>query len=522
MRHLSRLLLIAATCLALPTSAQAATPFTAGSGADPTVAIGPDGSGHVVWQTTDDETSVGYCRISPGGGTCNHTLELELPGPDNQRAGSRAMVFVPAPNEVVIFAGCWNCGMGVTDLTYSLSSNNNGTSFGPPGQIGSGPETNGFGTYLPGSDIWVGASGSHVKAALNDGDDGVQYATGGTFVYGPQVVAVPGTNKLVAATNDLDSVKYGVYKGPAPSIASINNVANWEVDKTLSSPEPDNSDTALNAGPNGVFLTYRNFVAGDSHIGLRHFDPATNTFGGSTFIEGSDPIDDASLGEPDSYQDPAGRIHVLWTTLYEGGRLRYAVSGPSGTGFSAAGTLAASEGFYEPELAAGSDGHGFAVWTPGISGAIRVVPLDPRPESGLRGAAADTTPPSLSGLGIDHRTLAPGQSARFRFRSTEAGEAVLTIEKRFRGKKKKRKGKATCVAAKKRQKKNCTGYRKIGEIRQKVKAGTNTIVFNGRIAGRRLKPGTYRAGLVVTDAAGQVSRTETVRFKVLKPKRRKR
>ena len=247
--------------------------------------------------------------------------------------------------------------------------------------------------------------------------------------------------------------------------------------RPLPSPEPDNSDTALNTGPNGVFLTYRYFVAGDTHIGLRHFDAATNTFGGATFIEGSNPIDDASLGAPDSAQDPSGRIHVVWTTLYEGGRLRYSASDPSGASFSAAGTLASSEAFYEPELAAGADGHGFAVWTPGISGAIRVVPLDPQQDSGT--TTPDTTPPGVSGFGIDSSTLRPGQGARFKFQSTEAGQAVLTIEQRFRGTKKKRKGKTVCVAAKKGQKKNCIGYRKVGEIRQAVTAGANTIEFNG-------------------------------------------
>jgi hypothetical protein len=523
MRPLIRCLLIAAACLAVPASSQAATPFTAGSGADPGVAVGSDGSGHIVWETDAANTQVGYCRVSSEATACNRTEILTFPGStEAQRGGSKAQVFTPAPEKVVIVAGCWNCPTGTQNRTYRWISTNNGASFGAPQEIGTGLETNGRGAWLDDVSIFVGTNAANVKAALVDGTGGVTYATGGTFVYGPEVVRVQGTTKLVAATNDLEVVKYGVYKGSPLSAANINNVANWEVDKTLPSPEPDNSDTALNSGPNGVYLTYRNFVAGDTHIGLRRFDPATNTFGGATFIEGSNPIDDASLGTPDSFQDPSGRIHVVWTTLYEGGRLRYAVSDPSGANFSAAGTLASSEGFYEPELAAGADGHGFAVWTPGIAGAIRVVPLDPQQESGTGTTTPDTTPPGVSGFGIDTSTLRPGQNARFSFQSTEAGQAVLTIEKRFKGTKKKRKGKTVCVAPKKGKKRNCTGYRKIGEIRQAVTAGRNTIEFNGRIAGRKLKPGQYRASLVVTDAAGQVSRTETVRFKVAKPKKRKR
>ena len=66
--------------MATPATAQAATPFTAGSGAAPTVAVGSDGTGHVVWETTEEDAKVGYCRVSAGGGSCNRTELLEFPG----------------------------------------------------------------------------------------------------------------------------------------------------------------------------------------------------------------------------------------------------------------------------------------------------------------------------------------------------------------------------------------------------------------------------------------------------------
>jgi hypothetical protein len=80
--------------------------------------------------------------------------------------------------------------------------------------------------------------------------------------------------------------------------------------------------------------------------------------------------------------------------------------------------------------------------------------------------------------------------------------------RRLKGRAKKRK------VAKLLRKRRCFRYRKLGEIRQAVTAGRNTIVFDGRVAGRSLRPGRYRATLVVTDAAGNVSRTERLRFKV--------
>jgi hypothetical protein len=62
----------------------------------------------------------------------------------------------------------------------------------------------------------------------------------------------------------------------------------------------------------------------------------------------------------------------------------------------------------------------------------------------------------------------------------------------------------------------CKAYKKIGSIKQAVVPGQNTIVFTGRVAGRKLRPGRYRALLVIRDAAGNVSRVERVRFRVLR------
>ncbi|HYG96551.1 MAG TPA: hypothetical protein VD741_05525, partial [Solirubrobacterales bacterium] len=326
-----------------------------------------------------------------------------------------------------------------------------------------------------------------------------------------------------------------------------NTPANWAIDRTLVGAEGDNSDTALNSGPNGVFLSYLNFRANDSQVGLRRFDPATDTFGPPTYVEGPDRIDNFSLQEPDSFQDSAGRIHLVWSALYDGGRLRYRVSDPSGAVFTPAANLATSEIFNEPEVAAGPDGRGFVTWSHSVDGPIRVVPIDPQAEPSPPPPPApkppvDKTKPTVSGFDVSDTTLLPGQKASFNFRASEAGLAVLTVEKRFAGLKGKKKGKPACLPKTKKRlaalrqqagdpkalakllkQKSCLGYRPIGEIRQRVTPGSNTIEFGGQIAGRKLKPGAYRASLIVTDAAGLVSRTETVSFKVVgkKPKQRR-
>ena len=562
MRGSVRILLIAAACLVLPATAQAASPFTAGTGSEPTVAVGSDGSGHVAWETDEEPVVVGYCRLSPGASACNHTQVLSFPG--SAHAAGRAQVFTPAANKVVIVAGCWNCPE-VQDRVYRWVSIDNGENFTGPTPLGedqgNGNSFGGFGTWLDSLSTFIAADSSRVKAQNGaTTGTGVEVASGGIFAYDSAVTRLPGTNKLVAATNDLETIKYGVYNGASLSVPSINNAANWSTNLTLPSPEGDDSDTALNSGPNGVYLTYSNFVPNNSRVGLRHFDPATNTFGAPTYIEGSDPIDDPiDFGEPNSFQDPSGRIHVLWESQYEDNRLRYTVSDTSGNNFSTPATLAADENFLEPEIAAGADGQGFATWI-NLGGAIRIVPLDPYPESApvATSPATSSPPPAtptpsaphVGGLSTGDPILYPGQATVFRFNASAAGLAVLTFEKRFAGIKGKRKIKkgpnkgmrqTVCLPLTKKRlrvlrrkahnprafrrllkRRSCHGFHRIGQIRQRTVRGRNAIRFNGRLAGHKLRPGRYRAKLIVRGSDGLVSRAETLRFKVVAKHRKAR
>jgi photosystem II stability/assembly factor-like uncharacterized protein len=152
---------------------------------------------------------------------------------------------------------------------------------------------------------------------------------------------------------------------------------------------------------------------------------------------------------------------------------------------------------------------------------------------------ADTSRPSVGRPTIGRGTLTPGQGTTFGFDASEAGLAALTFEKRFAGIKGKRKGRRVCLPKTKKRlkalrkqaggprayrkllnKKACQGYQRIGVIRQQVRAGRNTISFNGRVAGRKLSKGRYRAKLTITDAAGNASRAETIKFKVVGKKKR--
>jgi hypothetical protein len=347
------------------------------------------------------------------------------------------------------------------------------------------------------------------------------------------VILVPGTKKALHVVNDLDAVKYAVFEDTDAdpiSAAELNTSGNWTTGLSLPAPEGDNDETHLSSGPSGAFLTYRYFVPNDNRIGLRRFNPLSETFGGPTYIEGPSTIDNNSADYPHHSQDAGGRLHAVWRSLYGGGRLRYTRSDDSGASWTPVSNLAAGETFIDPIVEAGPAGTGFAIWGHGAGGAttVRIVPIDPQFEAdpaagggpGGPGGGTDTTDPTIGGFGIDDATLTPGARATFTFTSSQAGQVVLTFRKRVGGQKVKRRGKRRCVPRSKRRlrsvprRRRCKTWKKVGVIRQDVVAGRNEIVFSGRIAGRRLSPGLYQARLVITDASGNVSRTETVRFRV--------
>jgi hypothetical protein len=115
---------------------------------------------------------------------------------------------------------------------------------------------------------------------------------------------------------------------------------------------------------------------------------------------------------------------------------------------------------------------------------------------------------------------------------------VLSFHKRVKGLKVRQRGRRRCVpqtrgrlrrlrrSASSRaeyrrllRQRSCRAWKRVGVIRREVAAGRNEIVWNGRVAGRRLSPGLYQARLVIRDAAGNPSRTERLRFRVQRRRR---
>jgi hypothetical protein len=154
----------------------------------------------------------------------------------------------------------------------------------------------------------------------------------------------------------------------------------------------------------------------------------------------------------------------------------------------------------------------------------------PKPPSGPAAPGRpppDTTKPSISGFKVSNKRFAAGGagaglSARrkaapkgttFAFRLSEAASVRLVIEARTSG---RRVGKACRARSRANAKKKlCTRYVRRGALVSTGRAGAGTIRFTGRVRTKALPRGAYRASIIATDAAKNVSVTRTVTFTIV-------
>ena len=134
--------------------------------------------------------------------------------------------------------------------------------------------------------------------------------------------------------------------------------------------------------------------------------------------------------------------------------------------------------------------------------------------------------PSVTRFGMTTRVFAPKagasqrrrrvkRSTRFFYRLSEAAAVSIRIERRSRG----RRVKDRCVKRTRRNRKRrrCNRFRRVGTLRQQGEAGANSRSFSGRLRGKPLKRGRYRATIVATDAQGLRSKRRRTTFRIVKP-----
>ena len=553
--------ILVGSILAAAPSALAATPFTVSADGDyPGIAVDAAGRAHVAFNnrtTTPDRA--GYCRVPRGATGCSDLKSFGPEGDDPDTLFASAQVFERAGTVDVLSYRC--CG---PEQVQVKRSTNGGDTFGTRQLLASG----GFVVAelydaVPGpggSYSWVDRGGDFQNAlpgapASTSADLGEGYAgTVGLHGNVPVVVYQGFSN-----ANPQKDYFWHMYDGSGPR----NDATNWTTQQLVAAGNGHQGEARLAEGPNGLFLATLEGSINDRRVVVRKF--TGSGFGPPTVAS---PDDARGI---DLHQDASGRLHAVWVTGYGADSALRWRTAADGASWGPTHTLSVGESPQNTRVAAAADGQGFAVWTNGNGqgGAqVRMVPLEPLPEPPLPPVVvkpdppvlppvrpADTTAPAISGLSVSKSKLKPGQAVTFRFGSSEAGSARLLIDRKAAGLKMKAtaKSKTTCLAktskrlsslrrqlGKRSDVKRLKGARRSRKLRSllrtrgcmtrqtlatltsAVQAGVNTIVFSGKAKGRALKAGSYRAALTVTDAAGNVSSTKTVTFKVLAKKKAKK
>jgi hypothetical protein len=121
-------------------------------------------------------------------------------------------------------------------------------------------------------------------------------------------------------------------------------------------------------------------------------------------------------------------------------------------------------------------------------------------------------------------TLSRGHSISFTL--SKDATVMLSLERTLSGRRARRGRRTVCVkpTLRNRRAPRCTRYAKIRTtIRLVAKAGTNRVVFQGRLSRRRwLTPGSYRLTVTATDSANQETTARQASFRLLPAVERKR
>jgi virginiamycin B lyase len=131
---------------------------------------------------------------------------------------------------------------------------------------------------------------------------------------------------------------------------------------------------------------------------------------------------------------------------------------------------------------------------------------------GGAGVVADRTAPRVS-PGLRLSGFRQGRGSTFTFTLSEPARVAIKVEKRA-GTGRRVGGRCVARTRGNRSRPRCTRYSSVGTVRADGRQGVNELRFSGRLNGRNLSPGTYRASLTATDAAGNASSVSRATFTV--------
>ena len=398
--------------MALTSPAYGVTPVPVGAGSLPHVAADKTGVGHVTWIETAGNTSTfHYCRLAPTATGCTAPFSFA----DAAQDVDGGYALLPPDGRVLLVEA-----RGITPGRAKLlwTSTDGGASFGAPLQIATmasvGANIAGGAAYFPAGALGLAAESIFTIGELS-GVTAPFQASGATAGAGsagaeltPNVGAsmALGGDTLIAALSDFAMLKWSRYSGPVPAtLDSLNALANWTAPAAIGPRSGANTETRLVSGSGGTFVGYEvDSGAGQADIVVRRFDGGA--WGAPTVVA-------ASASKPDLFEDPAGRLHALWTDL-TGLHYRYTTNAGN-SAWSAPQTLAAGDAFGFPRVSVNADGNGWAVWAGGAG--IRAVPLRRAtlyngPQTSVNSSDANAT----YTLGVPRSCVAPGQRFRVTLR----------------------------------------------------------------------------------------------------------
>jgi hypothetical protein len=131
---------------------------------------------------------------------------------------------------------------------------------------------------------------------------------------------------------------------------------------------------------------------------------------------------------------------------------------------------------------------------------------------GGAGVVADRAAPRVS-PGLRLAGFRQGRGSTFTFSLSEPAKVSIKVERRL-GTGRRVDGRCVRRTRRNRSRPVCTRYSSVGTVRTDGRQGVNELRFSGRLNGRALSPGTYRASLTATDAAGNASAVSRATFTV--------
>jgi hypothetical protein len=353
----------ASALLAAP-AVPAAVPITIGQGHSPAVAVDGAGTAYVAWVGPEPSlSSLHYCRLPRGAQACDRSLVLPA------QAESITRPFVEVTGSVVrVLSHRFGFTSGNFAENYLFTSTDGGSTFGGPVPVGITP----FSDAASGP----GAGISLVTNAVTQGEFFQRVPTDGTTAddqqallsadhpYVGAVALLDPATPIATFADANDNAQFRRYDGTG----DINSEANW-------TPAVDigrDGYMHLAGGPSGVFLKG---VSAASTLEVRRFNGVT--FGSGVNV----PEGTGELPQSHMFQDPTGRLHVVWPRIdADGIRFYYSIS-DDGVNWLTGLELTGADGVSSMRVAAAADHIGVAAWQTGptSNSTIRVAAIGPEP-----------------------------------------------------------------------------------------------------------------------------------------------